>query len=121
VGLLVTWEQFVAECIPGAPTVQVQQLTGSGAYGNTYAAAVDLGPCYIEDTRRAVVVQTVDAYGEEKLSSTTVWAPLDPEVIPGSLLTIPWRTGRPARVIAAARFTDPTSAGLPAHQELSLE
>jgi hypothetical protein len=121
VGELVTWEEFVAECLPSAPDVQVQMFTGSGAYGNTYAAAADFGPCYVEDTRRAVVVQTVDAYGEEKLSSTTVWGPLTPEIIPGSLLTIPWRISRPARVIAVARFTDPTSAGLPAHQEISLE
>jgi hypothetical protein len=121
VGALVTWDEFIAECIPDAQavTVAVQQYTGSGAYGNTYAAAVDLGPCVIEDVRRAVVVQTVDAYGSEHLSSTTVFAPLDPEVLPGSLVVIPWRS-RPARVIAVARLTAPSLA-LPEHQEINLE
>lgn len=117
-----TWEEFVADCIPAAQAiaVSVQQYAGSGAYGDTYADAFELTPCVIEDVRRAVVVQTVDAYGSEHLSSTTVYAPLDPEIQPGSLVTLPWRTGRPARVLAVARLTAPGLA-LPEHQELSLE
>lgn len=116
-----TWEEFVAECIPEALTqaVSVQLWTGSGAYGDTHADATEISPCVIEDVRRAVTVQTVDAYGQEHLSSTTVYAPLTPEVQPGSLVTVPWRS-RPARVIAVARLTAPGLA-LPEHQELSLE
>lgn len=119
--LLVTWDDFIAECIPAAQaiTVSVEGFTGAGAYGDTYAAAAAFGPCVIEDVRRAITVQTVDAYGSEHLSSTTVYAPLDPEVPPGSLVTIPWRS-RPARVLAVARLTAPGLA-LPEHQELSLE
>lgn len=114
-----TWEEFVAQCIPAPQAVSVQLWTGSGAYGDTYANAIDLTPCVIEDVARAVTVQTVDAYGQEHLSSTTVFAPLTPEVPPGSLITIPWRS-RPARVVAVARLTAPGLA-LPEHQELSLE
>ncbi|MBB4749131.1 hypothetical protein [Actinoplanes lobatus] len=116
-----TWEEFVAANIPDAmaTAVTVQQYTGSGAYGDTYADAIDLTPCVIEDVRRAVVVQTVDAYGSEHLSSSTVFAPLNPEIKPGSLAVIPWRS-RPARIIAVARLLAPGLA-LPEHQELSLE
>ncbi|PRX23465.1 hypothetical protein [Actinoplanes italicus] len=114
-----TWEEFLASVGLTPHTVTVQAWTGSGAYGDTFAAATSLSPCYIEDVRRAVTVQTVDAYGSEHLSSTTVFAPLDPEIKPGSLVTVPWRS-RPARVLAAARLTAPGLA-LPEHQEINLE
>ncbi|MEV6297851.1 hypothetical protein AB0M02_00425 [Actinoplanes sp. NPDC051861] len=116
-----TWEDFVAECIPSAMStaVTVQPHEGAGAYGDVLGTAFALSPCVIEDVRRAVVVQTVDAYGKEQLSAATVYAPLDPEIKPGSLITIPWRS-RPAQVIAVARLTAPGLA-LPEHQELSLE
>lgn len=114
-----TWDEFFTHVGLTPQTVSVQPWTGSGAYGDTYAAPVDLTPCYVEDVRRAVVVQTVDAYGSERLSSTTVFAPLDPEIQPGSLVTIPWRS-RPGRAIAVARLTAP-GLGLPEHQEINLE
>lgn len=111
------WAEFAAN-FPSPATVSVQQLAGTGAYGPTHATAVDITPCIVEDTRRQVTVQTVDAYGQITLSSTTVFAPPTPEITPGSLVTTPGRDAR--RVLAVERLT---AAGLdlPEHQEISLE
>ena len=113
-----TWEEFVAANLPAPATCSVQPLTGSAAYGLTYADSVDVVPCIVEDTRRQVTVQTVDAAGQITLSSTTVYAPLTPEIVPGSLVTTPGRDAR--RVLAVERLT---AAGLPLpeHQQLALE
>ena len=114
-----TWEEFVDTCIPSPTKIIVQPFEGAGAYGETFGDAIELSPCVVEDIRRAVTVQTVDAYGSQHLSSTTVFAPLNPEIKPGSLVTIPWRS-RPGRVVAVQRLTA-AGLALPEHQEISLE
>lgn len=114
-----TWDQFIAACIPAPQYVMVEMLLGAGSRGPVHDHPVQLGPCVVEDTRRAVVVQTGDAQGQEHLSSTTIYAPLDPAVEPGALVTLPWRVF-PARVLAVARLTA-HGHPLPEHQELSLE
>lgn len=113
------WADFVAACVPVPHTVSLEALTGSGGYGEVYAAPLPYGPCVVEDTSRIVAVQTVDAQGREQLSSTTVYGPPDPVVVPGSRVTVPWST-RPALVLAVSRL-DAHGLDLPAHQELSLE
>ncbi|WP_431892658.1 hypothetical protein [Micromonospora haikouensis] len=113
------WATFIELHIPEPRTVQVQALTGSGAYGDEYAAPADVGPCVVDDTTRRVVVQTQDAEGAEGVSSTTVFAPMGTIAPPGSLVTLPW-TGRTARVLAVSVMEDHGLA-LPEHVELSLE
>jgi hypothetical protein len=113
-----TWEEFVALHIPSPATISVEAYEGSGAYGDVYAAPVDVTPCVVEDTRRLVRVQTQDAAGAEQVSSTTVYAPLEATVPPGSRVTVP--SGRVARVLAAARV-EAHGLPLPEYLELSLE
>jgi hypothetical protein len=114
-----TWDEFIAACIPAPYTVTLEALSGSGGYGDVYAAGAPFGPCVIEDTTRKVTVQTADAEGSERLSSTTVYGPLTPQVTPGSRITLPWRT-EPVTVLAVSRM-DAHGLDLPEHQELSLE
>lgn len=113
-----TWEEFVAECIPEPAAVVVEAYQGSGAYGDVYATSVDVTPCVVEDTRRLVRVQTQDAAGAEAVSSTTVYAPPDTVAPPGSRVILP--SGRVARVLAVARLDD-HGIGLPSHVEIALE
>ncbi|WKU08010.1 hypothetical protein [Micromonospora sp. HUAS LYJ1] len=114
-----TWEEFCELFIPAPRTVQMQAYEGSGAYGDEYAAPVDVGPCVVDDTTRRVVVQTQDAEGAEAASSTTVFAPMGTVAPPGSLVTLPW-TGRTAKVLAVSVMED-HGLDLPEHVELSLE
>ncbi len=114
-----TWDEFIATCIPTPHYVAVEMYAGAGGYGDVHDEPIQIGPCVVEDTTRAVTVQTVEAEGSERLSSTTVYAPLEPAVTPGSRVTLPWRTGA-ATVLAVARL-DAHGHALPEHQELSLE
>jgi hypothetical protein len=113
------WEEFVAANVPAPVTITVQQHAGSGAYGAVYETAVQVAPCVVDDTRRTVTVQTVDAQGDQVISSSTVFAPLTPVIEPGSLVTVPWRS-RPAKVLAVERLVA-HGLDLPEHQELALE
>ena len=113
-----TWEEFVAQCIPTPHTVNVEAWVGAGAFGDILDPAAPYGPCVVEDTVRAVTVQTADAEGDERLSSTTVYGPLSDTVTPGSRITLPW--GRTAKVLAVARV-EAHGHPLPEHLELSLE
>ncbi|MBG0560724.1 hypothetical protein [Actinoplanes aureus] len=113
-----TWDEFVAECIPQPRTIRVEAYEGSGAYGDVYGSPVDVGPCVVDDTNRVVAVQTQDAEGTEAVSSTTVFCPPDANVPPGSRITLPG--GRTARVLATSRL-DAHGLPLPEHVELSLE
>ena len=113
-----TWDQFVAACVPAPATVTVEAYEGSGAYGPVYAAPVDVGPCVVEDSIRLVRVQTQDAAGAEQVSSTTVYCPLATVAPPGSRVTLP--SGRVARVLAASRI-EAHGHPLPEHLELAVE
>lgn len=112
------WAEFCADNIPAPYTLQMEAYEGGGGRGDIYAAAVDFGPCVVEDTRRRVRAQTQDAAGEEVLSSTTVYGPPIPTVAAGSRMALP--SGRIARVLAVS-YMDPHGHDLPAHQELNLE
>lgn len=112
-----TWAEFVALLIPTPATVSVQAYEGSGAYGPVYAAAADVTPCVVEQTRRLVRVQTADADGAEQVSSTTVYAPPGTTCPPGSLVTWSGRTS----VVLAREDLDDHGLNLPSHAELSLE
>lgn len=113
-----TWEDFVAACIPAPHTILIEAYEGSGAYGAIYADPAPADPCVVEDTRRLVRVQTQDAAGAEQVSSTTVYAPLATVAPAGSRVTLP--SGRVARVLAVSR-QDAQGLPLPEHLELSLE
>lgn len=113
-----TWEEFIALCIPEPATISVEAYQGSGGYGPVYAAAADVTPCVVEDTRRLVRVQTQDAAGAEQVSPTTVYAPLDATVPPGSRVTLP--SGRVAKVLAVSR-NEAHGHPLPEHLEINLE
>lgn len=111
------WAAFIAEHIPAPATVTVEALVGSGGYGDTYAAPVQVSPCVVEDVRRMVRVQTADAAGREQLSSTTVWAPPATVCPAGSKVTV---NGRTARVLAMSKLSA-HGHDLPEHLEISLE
>lgn len=113
-----TWAEFISTCIPSPRTITVEAYRGSGGYGDVYDTAAQVSPCVVEDTNRVVVVQTGDAEGSERVSSTTVYAPPAADIPPGSRVTLP--TGRVATVLAAS-FMDAHGLPLPEHWELSLE
>ncbi|MFY1658575.1 hypothetical protein [Micromonospora sp. WMMD1274] len=113
------WAEFITECIPEPRTVRVEAYEGSGAYGDTYAAPVDVAPCVVDDTNRRVVAQTQGAQGGEVVSSTTVFAPPGTVAPPGSRVTLPW-SGRVTKVLATSVLED-HGLDLPEHVELSLE
>lgn len=112
------WVEFVAALIPSPATVTVEAYSGSGAYGDVYAAPAAVTPCVVEHTRRRVRTQSQDTAGEEVISETTVWCPPGTTAPAGSRITLPG--GRVTRVIVAAELT---AAGwdLPEHVELALE
>lgn len=113
-----TWEEFVAACIPAPVTVTVEPLTGTGGYGPTYGTPAGWGPCVVEHTARMVRVQTGDIAGVERVGSATVYGPSGPEVPAGSRVTLP---GGAVRTVLAVSRHDPHGLPLPAHQEVVLE
>lgn len=112
------WAAFVAALIPTPDTISGEAYSGSGAYGDVYAAAADVTPCVVQHVRQRVRVQTQDAAGEEVISETTVWCPPDTVLPAGSRVTLP--DGRVTRVITAA-LLNASGWDLPAHVELALE
>lgn len=112
------WAEFIAACVPSPRTITVEAYLGSGGVGDIFGLAAQIGPCVVEDTNRLVTVQTGDAEGRERLSSTTVYAPPDAVIPAGSRVTLP--TGRVAHVLAVS-YLDAHGLPLPEHWELSLE
>lgn len=115
---MTTWLEFVAAEIPTPATVTVEALQGTGAHGPVYAAAAPVTGCVVDETRRLVRVQTQDAAGHERISSSTVWCPPGTSAPAGSRVTLP--SGRVTRVLAVAELDD-HGLDLPSHVELSLE
>lgn len=113
----VTWAQLVAQLLPAPHTVQIEAYGGSGAHGDVYAAATPVTPCFVDQKRCVVRVQTTDAAGHEQVSSTIVYAPPGTTAPPGSRVTY---NGRTSKVLAAAVRVD-AGVGLPEHVELNLE
>lgn len=94
-------------------TLTVQTLTGTGAMGDVYAAAVDV-PGWFEDKRRLVR----DKNGQEVVSSSTFSCDNAhlPKFTPDSKVTI---DGRTAFVIGVANYTS-GALDLPDHLEIDL-
>lgn len=115
---MTTWAEFVAAEIPSPATISVEALQGSGAHGPVYSAPAQVTGCVVDETRRLVRVQTQDAAGHERVSSSTVFAPPGTTAPAGSRVTLP--SGRVTRVLAVADLDD-HGIGLPEHVELSLE
>lgn len=97
--------------------VKVQTLSGSGAYGDQFAAAVEV-PAWIEETRR--VVRGAD--GAETLSEATIRLPLSQRssFTTGSLVELHTELAGPtetARVISTKVHSD---GGLGAWQHLEV-
>lgn len=112
------WDDFLAADIPEPHTISVEAYEGSEAYGDVYAAAVDVEGCVIEHTRRQVQVQTQDAAGGVVVSNTTVYAPPETVAPVDSRITLP--SGAVTKVLAAS-FMDAHGHPLPEHWELNLE
>lgn len=113
-----TWDEFIAACIPESRTIRVQAYQGSGAYGDVHADPVDVDRCVVDDTTRVVPVQTQDTEGVTAVSGTTVFCPPGTIAPPGSLVTLP--SGRTAKVLSRSDL-DAHGLGLPEHVELALE
>ncbi len=113
-----TWDEFLSLCIPEPHTVVVEAYTGSGPYGPVYGEPVPVDGCVIDDTARLVPVQTQDAAGATRLSSTTVDCPPATVAPVGSRVTLP--SGRVARVLTSA-LADAHGWDLPEHLEITLE
>lgn len=94
-------------------TATVETFEGSGAYGDVYAAPIEV-PCFIDDSVQLVRGKTA----EEVVSSTTVYA--DPSYASAfaadSRVTV---NGRAAFVINANSLTS-GPLGLPDHVEVHL-
>jgi hypothetical protein len=114
------WTDFLAQCIPEPRTITVEAYTGSGAYGDVFAAPAQVMGCVIEETRRLVPVQTQDAAGATTLSSTTVYGPASMATAApvGSRVALP--SGRVTRVLSTS-LQDAHGWDLPEHTELALE
>lgn len=111
------WAEFCAEFIPTPATVTVEALAGSGGYGDVYAAAVAVSPCYVEVSNRQVRVQTLNAAGQIQVASTTVWMPPGTVCPPGSYVTV---GGRRSEALAVAALSG-HGHDVPDHLEVSLE
>ena len=94
-------------------TVSVETKTGSGAYGDVYAAPADV-PCWLEPKRR--LVRNKD--GQEVLSSSFLSCDVAhaPKFEPDSKVT---HDGRTAYVIGVNTFTS-GPLELPDHLEIDL-
>lgn len=96
--------------------VQVQRLTGSGAYGPVHAAAVEvLGAV---DARVRLVR---DPTGAEVTSSTTVVFPGGTDVPVGSLVTLPASHGARTATVLAVGVYDAGRADVPATVEVMVQ
>lgn len=111
------WDQFIA-LLPAPHIVTVEAYAGSGAFGDTWAAPVVYGQCFVDAKRKRVRIQTQDAAGAEVVSSTQVYGPPGMIAPPTSRVTLP--NGTVSRVLDAADLTD-GGLGLPAHVALALE
>lgn len=94
-------------------SVSVETYTGSGAYGDIYAAPAQAA-CFIDDG----IHLTRDASGVEVVSSSVVYAPAGDVAMfpPGSRVTL---NSRQAHVISTNR-RDSGPLGLPDHIEVHL-
>ena len=88
-------------------TVDVQTLTGSGAYGDVFAT-VEVVPAWIEEKRRLVR----NTLGDQVVSEATIRVGLEDAALftPGSLVTLHTEVSngplRSSRVISEAFHTD---------------
>lgn len=96
-------------------TVTAEPLdgTGTGAFGDVFAAPVQLQG-FLEQARRKVR----DEHGDEVLSESTFYTDPGPVLKPRSRVTLP--DGTVTRVIAA-KHHDGGDLPLPSHLELTLE
>lgn len=92
-------------------SVTVEAYEGDTAYGPRYAATVTVR-CFVEEQTRTVR----DREGQEVVSSTTFYAPLETVCPAESRVTLP--TGRQATVIAALRHD---GGGLPTPDHLEVQ
>ncbi|VXB82020.1 hypothetical protein [Aeromicrobium sp. 9AM] len=101
--------------IPGyllVHTVSVETWEGTGAYGDTYAAPVDV-PCFVDDARK--IVRNPD--GDEVVSESTVIGFLSdaPKFVEKTKVILPG--GRPSIVILK-KDRDDGGLGAPQHVEV---
>lgn len=108
---LLTW---LAEVLPEPHTITVEAYEGSGPYGDTYAAGVEV-TCFVDQKRK--LVRAPD--GSQVVSSSTVFAPLDTAAPPRSRVTLP--DGQKTLVIGTAQRRAAGITEAPEHLEITLE
>lgn len=111
------WDEFI-DLLPEPHTIVVEAYTGSGGFGDTYAAATSVDRCFVDGKTKTVRIQTADAAGAEIVSATQVWCPPGTVAPPRSRVTLPG--GRVAKVLESADVDD-AGLDLPAHVALLLE
>lgn len=92
-------------------TASVEPFAGSGAYGDTFGAPVDV-PGYFEGRRQ--MVRGPD--GSEAVAEGTFYCDLGVDIPTGSRVTV---AGRTSYVLTVSMFDDGGLTGL-AHQEVAL-
>lgn len=95
-------------------TVSVESFVGTGAYGDTYAAAVPVRAMVDEARRVVVAADGVEVTSEARLATKLADADT---LLPQSLVTIPW-DGRKRKIISVHRGDD---AGMGAWQHLEVD
>lgn len=99
-----------------ATVVQVQRLSGSGAYGPVYAAAAD-----VRATVDAKARLVRDPGGAEVVSGTTLYVPSSvDEIPPGSLVTLPVSHGSRTATVITSGLYDSGRSDVPAVREVML-
>jgi hypothetical protein len=94
-------------------TASVETFTGTGAYGDTYAAAASVA-CFLDDG--LVLVRTGTTQQLEQKSNLYAALSDAAKLVPDSRVTV---NGR-AAIVSAARRRDGGSLGLPDHVECDL-
>lgn len=107
-------ETWLAQVLPEPHTVSVEAYTGSGPYGDAYAAPVAV-TCFADAKRR--LIRAPD--GSQVVSESTVYAPLDTVCPPRSRVTLP--DGQVTLVIAAHRRDAAGLVDAPEHLEIVCE
>lgn len=103
----------VLALLPSPMTVTIEAYAGSGPYGDTYAAAVQVS-CWVDVKRK--LVRAPD--GSQVISESTVLVPLDTTAPARSRVTLP--DGQQTLVITAAR-REAAGLPLPEHLEIACE
>lgn len=109
-----TFDEWITALLPTPHTASIEAFQGGAGYGDSYATAVSVTPCFVDHKRR----QVRGADGSTVISTASLYAPAGTDGQPRSRVTLP--DGTVTAVIARAVFDD-AGTGLPAHVQFDLE